>query len=233
MNINMNSFNSFYQRLQQMEQQLNEHQETEQQQHFEHQDSQSQQQQEQTTPPRTAQPHPSMNPNSNYTNNLSSLSQQFRSKAVCQLFCKFCCNEVCKRGMKAILLGDISIELFSTDLPPTTAVELVNDEYTTQSCQCRIRDVACLECGNVVGYHVTTPCTLCLSACHNGHFWMFHSQCLTSSERIDHRYPYGDGIGAANKVLLWGSIPHPLNESEAPGKNQFIERPPRRVVCLR
>jgi hypothetical protein len=39
--------------------------------------------------------------------------------------------------------------------------------------------------GNVIGYHVTQPCTGCLEACNNGHFWMFLSSCVTATERID------------------------------------------------
>ncbi|KAI8622034.1 hypothetical protein BC830DRAFT_1091257, partial [Chytriomyces sp. MP71] len=27
--------------------------------------------------------------------------------------------------------------------------------------------------GNVIGYHVTQPCEVCLDSCNNGHFWMF------------------------------------------------------------
>jgi hypothetical protein len=76
---------------------------------------------------------------------------QFRSKVVCVLECKHCTTEVCKRGMKAILLADINVELFSTDSPPfgmpsnfNSGVQLVNDDYRTRNCFCRIRDVACL-----------------------------------------------------------------------------------------
>ena len=42
----------------------------------------------------------------------------FRGKAVCILNCLHCENEVCRRGMRAILLADMNIELFSTDSPP-------------------------------------------------------------------------------------------------------------------
>lgn len=45
--------------------------------------------------------------------------------------------------MKAILLADMAVELFSTDIPPS-GVSLVNDDYQTRKCHCRIRDVACL-----------------------------------------------------------------------------------------
>lgn len=39
-------------------------------------------------------------------------------KPVYKLSCKHCCNVICARGMKAILLADTSIELYSTDTPP-------------------------------------------------------------------------------------------------------------------
>lgn len=37
----------------------------------------------------------------------------------------------------------MAVELFSTDVPPS-GVSLVNDDYMTRKCRCRIRDVACL-----------------------------------------------------------------------------------------
>nr|KAJ3423250.1 Protein fam72a [Polyrhizophydium stewartii] len=113
-----------------------------------------------------------------------SVHPQFRSKAVCELFCRHCESRMCKRGMRAILLGNTEIELFSTDIPPN-GVQLVFDDYLTQNCACRIRDAACLGCGNVVGYHVTQPCERCLDACNNGHFWMFLSDTVRYTERFD------------------------------------------------
>lgn len=32
---------------------------------------------------------------------------------------------------------------------------------------------------------MTQPCSGCLEACNNGHFWMFLSSCVTAIERID------------------------------------------------
>ncbi|KAL2770948.1 protein FAM72A isoform 3 [Daubentonia madagascariensis] len=61
--------------------------------------------------------------------------------------------------MKAVLLADTEIDLFSTDIPPTN--------------------------GNIVGYHVIVPCTSCLLSCNNGHFWMFHSQAVYGINRLD------------------------------------------------
>ena len=96
-----------------------------------------------------------------------SIHPQFRAKSVCKLFCKHCTTDLCERGMKAILLGNTRVELFSTDTPPL-GVQLVFQDYTTQNCACMIKDAACLGCGNVVGYHVTHPCESCLDACNNG-----------------------------------------------------------------
>ncbi|KAJ3145479.1 Protein fam72a [Geranomyces variabilis] len=126
-----------------------------------------------------------------------SVHPQFRSKAVCKLFCRHCANVMCRRGMKAILLGNTKVELYSTDTPPT-GVELVYGDYLTQNCSCRIRDAACLGCGNVVGYHVTQPCEKCLEACNNGHFYMFLSDGVQPVERID---------ASGSKLLRWASLP--------------------------
>ncbi|KAI8847147.1 FAM72 protein-domain-containing protein [Chytridium lagenaria] len=112
------------------------------------------------------------------------LRSQFRTKVVCDLRCRDCMTVVCQRGMRAILLADTNVELYSTDCPPV-GVQMVNEDYVTRNCKCRIRDVACLTCGNLAGYHVTQPCEVCMNACNNGHFWMFHEDAVMASERMD------------------------------------------------
>ncbi|KAJ3008898.1 Protein fam72b [Thoreauomyces humboldtii] len=111
---------------------------------------------------------------------------------------------MCGRGMKAILLGNTRVELYSTDATPR-GVQLMHGEYLTQNCSCRIRDAACLGCGNVVGYHVTRPCGRCLEACNNGHFWMFLSEGVLGEDRID---PTG------TKPLRWASLPRVEKDRE-------------------
>lgn len=44
--------------------------------------------------------------------------------------------------MKAILLADTKVELFSTDLPPQ-ALKLLDEDKSTSGCRCKIRDTAC------------------------------------------------------------------------------------------
>lgn len=46
------------------------------------------------------------------------LHPSFQSKPVYVLQCRLCESNVCVRGMKAMLLADRSMELYSTDLPP-------------------------------------------------------------------------------------------------------------------
>ena len=48
----------------------------------------------------------------------ASVHPSFRSKAVCALGCRFCRKDICRRGMKAILLSDTRVELYSTDVVP-------------------------------------------------------------------------------------------------------------------
>ncbi|KAF9957735.1 Protein fam72a [Mortierella alpina] len=63
-------------------------------------------------------------------------------------------------------------------------VQLIDKDYTTSNCKCKIRDVACRVCGNVIGYHITQPCQQCLRAPNNGHFWMFHTEGVVGQERL-------------------------------------------------
>ncbi|KAI8816592.1 FAM72 protein-domain-containing protein [Fimicolochytrium jonesii] len=142
----------------------------------------------------------------------------FRSKRVCTLTCRHCTNEVCSRGMKAILLGDLRVELFSTDSPPSK-VQLVELDYMTRNCRCRIRDVACLGCGNVIGYHVTQPCDRCLESCNNGHFWMFLSEGVTSTDRMDL---------SGTKHLVWAQLPVVEMDAGGAGARESVGE---EVVC--
>ncbi|ORX89805.1 hypothetical protein K493DRAFT_288849 [Basidiobolus meristosporus CBS 931.73] len=121
--------------------------------------------------------------------NNTSLTRQdllphFRRKTVCILSCNACRTTVCQRGMKAILLADTRVELYSTDSTPF-GVEHVGLEYSTNNCLCKIKDVACLNCGNILGYNVTSACVSCLTACNNGHYWMLYSTSVIASVRID------------------------------------------------
>ncbi|KAF3823153.1 hypothetical protein GH733_010589 [Mirounga leonina] len=90
---------------------------------------------------------------------MSTSTCSFKDRCVSILCCKFCKQVLSSRGMKAVLLADTEIDLFSTDIPPTN--------------------------GNIVGYHVIVPCCSCLLSCNNGHFWMFHSQAVYDINRLD------------------------------------------------
>ncbi|KAG0032546.1 Protein fam72a [Podila clonocystis] len=120
--------------------------------------------------------------NASYSHHSSSSSTQ--SKSVCRMDCRYCSAVVCLRGMKAMLLADTSVELYSTDHPPGS-VQLIDKDYTTSNCKCKIRDVACKVCGNVIGYHITQPCQQCLKAPNNGHFWMFHTEGVVGQDRVN------------------------------------------------
>ncbi|XP_040841214.1 protein FAM72A isoform X2 [Ochotona curzoniae] len=78
------------------------------------------------------------------------------------------------------------------------AVDFIGRSYFTEICRCKLKDIACLKCGNIVGYHVIVPCSSCLLSCNNGHFWMFHSQAVYDINRLD-----STGVNA----LLWENLP--------------------------
>ncbi|XP_028652516.1 protein FAM72A isoform X1 [Erpetoichthys calabaricus] len=122
----------------------------------------------------------------------------FKNKCVSLIFCKFCENILCTRGMKAVLLADNEVELYSTDIPPNSTIDFVSSCYCTESCRCKLKDIACLKCGNIVGYHVVVPCKPCLMSCNNGHFWMFHTRAVFAINRLD-----SSGL----KLLLWRDLP--------------------------
>lgn len=126
-----------------------------------------------------------------------------RHKVVYLLHCTYCSRRVCNRAMKAILLADTKIELYSTDIPPAE-LALISEDRMTHGCHCRIRDTVCTGCGNVLGYHVSQPCERCLDAKNNGHFWMFYSETVQPSERSD---------PSTGKALFWGSL-SPMREYE-------------------
>ncbi|KAI8388645.1 protein FAM72 [Radiomyces spectabilis] len=125
-------------------------------------------------------------------------------KPVYKLTCKHCHTIVCSRGMKAILLADASVQLFSTDTP-SPSVYLLDKDYLTRTCHCRIRDVSCTLCGNIIGYHVVSPCHQCLKSSNNGHFWMFHSQACDSIERL---------TATGKELLIWNNLPGPEKDIE-------------------
>ncbi|KAG0254837.1 Protein fam72a [Mortierella polycephala] len=130
----------------------------------------------------------------------------FLSQPVYQLACAACIRPLCLRAMKAVMLSDHSKELYSTDMPPA-GLQLVNDDRQVRHCACRIRDSACLGCGQVAGYHVTQPCSDCLRDQNNGHFWMFYSSAVFhyKRNRIE---------GPAGEVMLWANVP-PISRDQA------------------
>ena len=62
---------------------------------------------------------PSSTNNNNNNNNVNN-TRVSPLKPVYRLLCRHCKTIVCARGMRAILLADTKIELYSTDIPATS-----------------------------------------------------------------------------------------------------------------
>ncbi|KAM4048673.1 protein FAM72A isoform 2-T2 [Anomaloglossus baeobatrachus] len=129
---------------------------------------------------------------------MSFVASIFKEKQVCILHCRFCKQVLSTRGMKAELLAGSDQEMFSTDIPPTECVDFVGCCYYFEACRCKLKNIACLTCGNEIGYHVVAPCRPCLLSSNNGHLWMFHSHYVVSINRMDESGKY---------ILLWKDLP--------------------------
>lgn len=129
--------------------------------------------------------------------------QSFRIKAVLCLHCKHCMRTLCVRAMKAILLADAKVELYSTDSKPCN-VQLVLQPYRAKSCRCYICDFGCLSCGTTIGYNVVKPCSSCLDSCNNGHMWMFFKDSIFCSLRRDSKLV----------IINWGQLCVPEQDTE-------------------
>ncbi|KAG1189635.1 hypothetical protein G6F36_003738 [Rhizopus arrhizus] len=101
-------------------------------------------------------------------------STEYDRKIVYRVECSGCYSVLSDRCMRAVLLSDRTVDLYSTDLFPNS-VGFVNGDYSASYCACRVRDIGCLVCGKVLGYHVNLPCKTCLTQENNGHYWMFRS----------------------------------------------------------
>ncbi|XP_030828403.1 protein FAM72A-like [Strongylocentrotus purpuratus] len=136
------------------------------------------------------------------------MHSSFKKKPVVQLVCRFCDSCICKRGMKAVLLADTNMELYSTDAPCAGKISNVDKPYSTGKCECRISDTACNHCGNNVGYTIMIPCVPCLQSCNNGHLWIFNSTVVWAEGQLDK---------SGCDVLRWDSL------SECPGDDNSQE----------
>ena len=99
---------------------------------------------------------------------------------VLSISCAACDGVLTQRGMSVFLVADGST-LYSTDIPSDSL--RVAGTRTIPTCECRAEDVRCGGCESIVGYHVLQPCSLCGSAEHNGHFWLFDEAAVNGTER--------------------------------------------------
>jgi hypothetical protein len=127
------------------------------------------------------------------------------------LSCRFCANVLTKRGMRARLVADARVHIWSTDEHPRyhpcgrsidSSVKMVGQKYATTTCQCQLMyipksggwvaddsDIACARCETVVGYHIagSQPCDTCSRSNHNAHYHLLRSRnywVLLTVERV-------------------------------------------------
>ncbi|KAJ2000986.1 Crossover junction endonuclease mus81 [Coemansia thaxteri] len=89
-------------------------------------------------------------------------------------------------------------------------------------CDCHVQDIACLGCGNVVGYYIHRPCFRCLAQRlrikQRGfqHLWTFYQDNVFALPREN---DYGDPVG-------WEELPSP----PAPSATTLRRAPPEQIA---
>ncbi|KAJ2420202.1 hypothetical protein GGF47_004401 [Coemansia sp. RSA 2524] len=163
----------------------------------------------------------------------SSTSSVASFQAVWRLHCKHCHVMWSSRGMEAIVMAHPAIRCFSTDLPPLgcavvhqpvappVADMLIDagchscsslthharrfDLAPAGPCDCHVQDIACLGCGNLVGYYIHRPCFRCLAQRlrikQRGfqHLWTFYQDNVLAVQRESDT---GEPVG-------WEELPSP------------------------
>lgn len=91
---------------------------------------------------------PNTSPSNQSTASPSSQSDDDSSRSAYTLSCKFCANVLTKRGMRARLVADARVHIWSTDEQPkyffpllfhvNHSVKLVGEKYATTTCQCQL-----------------------------------------------------------------------------------------------
>ncbi|KAJ2108273.1 Crossover junction endonuclease mus81 [Coemansia sp. S142-1] len=156
--------------------------------------------------------------------------------------------------MEAVVMARPAIRCFSTDLPPlgcdivhqpvAPAIgDLLVDSgcHTCSSlshharrfdmapsgpCDCHVQDIACLGCGNVVGYYIHRPCFRCLAQRlrikQRGfqHLWTFYQDNVYAVPREN---DYGDPVG-------WEELPSPPAPT-ATAIRRVVDPPPTPPVA--
>ncbi|KAK9765785.1 hypothetical protein K7432_005601 [Basidiobolus ranarum] len=130
------------------------------------------------------------------------------TKPQCALNCRACEALVSKNVIHAVLLNNTRTEIYATDSPPF-GVEGVGADYWSKSCGCRITDLACLSCGNIIGYSLSFICLNCTSE----HQWRFHNDTVTFNDTLEF-HPGGIGV-----VLGLGTTEFTMKvKNEFPGR---------------
>lgn len=110
----------------------------------------------------------------------SDCSGDCTEELVYELCCHRCQSVLCSRGMKVLLVADLSHQLFSTDIPSDGISGGGN--HPIETCACLAERSVCCQCGAEVGYHVLRPCAECSAQDHNSHYWLFSASGVSARE---------------------------------------------------
>ena len=111
----------------------------------------------------------------NLPSDLEEDGEDLETYAALVLMCKACHQVLTVRGQNVHLLADETKELYSTDaILPIIMCDGTSDRVIS-TCECIIQTLSCKICEHPLGYRVKEPCSECLTAENNGHFFMLSS----------------------------------------------------------
>lgn len=113
--------------------------------------------------------------------------------------CRCCGVAVSRRGMKALLLSDLSITMVSAGSDIDDAV-VMTSELSEPKCECKCFLVVCKECGAELGYRVKRPCASCLTSNTNGHRTILTDGAVVTEQQ------YKESRAGVRTILTWRMV---------------------------
>lgn len=101
------------------------------------------------------------------------------------LSCIECDNPIAYYASLDLSVNNRDESLFSTR-EQCQNIAFVNEIYQSYSCQCKVQDIACDKCGNIVGYRIAQPCLKCYNGENNGNMIIFFPVSVKEEPNDEH-----------------------------------------------
>ena len=120
-------------------------------------------------------------------------------ETVFNLHCKDCNNLLTQRSQKTTLKLDTTEVIYPSDFATQNVREgLILLDFP--KCECKIRDVFCVDCQLKVGYHVIIACERCTDGPFLPFYWMFYQDSVKPT--INQLYTWKNNPAFQRKIRI-------------------------------